>query len=111
MAQETQTGALNQPIGMGWGGRWEGSSKGREYMYTYLWLMLRFDSKQQKSVKKLSLNKKKKINEFFKKPNSSTVWEDIYESLIFTLNIYAFEYYYIYDEEKYMDDQYMGTNI
>jgi len=36
MAQETQTGALNQPIGMGWGGRWEGSSKGREYMYTYL---------------------------------------------------------------------------
>ena len=28
-------GALYQPRGMGWGGRWEGSSKGRGYMYTY----------------------------------------------------------------------------
>ena len=71
--------------------------------------MLRFDRKQWKYVKKLSLNKK--VNEFFKKPKSSTVWEDIYESLVFTLNIYAFEYYYIYDEEKYMNDQYTGTNI
>ena len=35
MAQETQTGALYQPKGMGWGGRWEGGSKGRGYMYTY----------------------------------------------------------------------------
>ena len=34
MAQETQTGALYQPRGMGWGGRWEGVSKGRGYMYT-----------------------------------------------------------------------------
>jgi len=29
MAQETQTGALNQPRGVRWGGRWEGVSKGR----------------------------------------------------------------------------------
>ena len=29
MAQETQTGALYQPRGMGWGRRWEGSSKRR----------------------------------------------------------------------------------
>ena len=29
MAQETQTGALYQPRGVGWGGRWEGVSKGR----------------------------------------------------------------------------------
>ena len=29
MAQETQTGCLNQTRGMGWGGRWEGGSKGR----------------------------------------------------------------------------------
>ena len=36
MAQETQTGALYQPRGVGWGGRWEGGSKGRGYMYTYL---------------------------------------------------------------------------
>ena len=28
MAQETQTGALYQPRGMGWGGSWEGGSKG-----------------------------------------------------------------------------------
>ena len=31
-AKETQTGALYQPR---WGGRWEGSSKGTEHMYTY----------------------------------------------------------------------------
>ena len=35
MAQETQTGALYQPRGVGWGGRWEGGSKGRGYMYPY----------------------------------------------------------------------------
>ena len=35
MAQETQTGALYQPKGMGWGGKWEGSSKGKGYIYTY----------------------------------------------------------------------------
>ena len=35
VAQETQTGALYQPRGVGWGGRWEGSSKGMGYVYTY----------------------------------------------------------------------------
>ena len=35
MAQDTQTGALYQPRGVGWGGRWDGGSKGRGYMYTY----------------------------------------------------------------------------
>ena len=34
-AQETQTGALYQPRGVGWGGRWEGVSRGRGHMYTY----------------------------------------------------------------------------
>ena len=29
MAQETQIGALYQPGGVGWEGRWEGGSKGR----------------------------------------------------------------------------------
>ena len=29
MSQETQTGALYQPRGVGWRGRWEESSKGR----------------------------------------------------------------------------------
>ena len=28
MAQETQRGALYQSKGVGWGGRWEGGSKG-----------------------------------------------------------------------------------
>ena len=28
MARETQTGTLYQPRGVGWEGRWEGSSKG-----------------------------------------------------------------------------------
>jgi len=42
MSQETETGALYQPRGVGWGGRWEVSSEGREYMYTYGWFMLRF---------------------------------------------------------------------
>ena len=37
MAQETQTGTLYQPRGMGWGGRGEGGSKGKGYMYTYGW--------------------------------------------------------------------------
>ena len=35
MSQETQTGAPYQPRGMGWGGIWEGGSKGRGYMDTY----------------------------------------------------------------------------
>jgi len=35
MAQETQTGALYQPRGVGKGGEWEGASKGKGYMYTY----------------------------------------------------------------------------
>ena len=58
MAQETQTGTLYQPRGVGWGRRWEGGSKGRGYMYTYGWLLLMFDRKQQNSVKQLSFNKK-----------------------------------------------------
>ena len=35
MTQETQTGALYQPREVGWEGRWEEGSRGREYMYTY----------------------------------------------------------------------------
>ena len=60
MAQEMQTGALYQLRGVGWGGRWEGGSKGRGYVHTYGWLMLRFYQKPQNSVKQLSFNKKNK---------------------------------------------------
>ena len=35
MAQETQTGALYQPKGVGLEGRWEEGSKGRGNIYTY----------------------------------------------------------------------------
>ena len=35
MAQETQTGALYQSREVGWGGRWEGRSRGKGYKYTY----------------------------------------------------------------------------
>ena len=51
MFQETQTAALYQPRRVGWGGRWEEGSKGRGYMYTYGWFTLRFDRKQENSVK------------------------------------------------------------
>ena len=35
MIQETQTGSLYQPRGVGWGGKCEGTSRGRGHMYTY----------------------------------------------------------------------------
>ena len=58
MAQETQTGAMYQVRGVGWGGSWEGGSKWMGYMYIYGWFMLRFDRKQQNSIKQLFFNKK-----------------------------------------------------
>jgi len=48
----------SQSRGVGWGGRPEGSSKGRRYTYTHTPFMLRFDRKRQNSVKQLSFNKK-----------------------------------------------------
>ena len=55
MAQETQKAALCQPS------RWDGEGvpKGKGYMYTYGWFMLKFDRKQQNFIKQLSFNKKK----------------------------------------------------
>ena len=35
VSQGTQTGALYQPRGVGWGGRWEGVSRVKGYVYTY----------------------------------------------------------------------------
>ena len=55
MSQGTQTGALYQPRGVGWG-RWKGGSRRRGDMYTYDWFMLRYDRKQQNSIKQLSFN-------------------------------------------------------
>ena len=73
MAQEIQTEALYQHRGVGWGGRWEGGSKGREYVYTYGRFMLRFDRKHQKSIKQLSCNKK--INKIL--PQTSVNYKEI----------------------------------
>ena len=52
--RKLKTGSLYQPRGVGWGGRWEGGSNGRGYMYTYGLFMLRFDRKQQNSVRQFS---------------------------------------------------------
>ena len=64
MAQETQTGPLYQPRGVGWGGRQERVSKGRGYMYNCGRFMLSFYRKQQNSVKQLF---NKKLINFLKK--------------------------------------------
>ena len=64
MAQETQTGALDQSRGVWWGGRWEEGSEKRGYMYTYGWFMLISGRKQQNSVIILQLkltNRKKEM--------------------------------------------------
>ena len=37
MAQDSQTGAVYQPRGVRWGGRWEGIPKGRGYIYIYIY--------------------------------------------------------------------------
>ena len=54
---ETQTGALCQSGEVGWGGGQDGGSGSMGYMCTYGCFMLRFDRKQQNSVKQLSFNK------------------------------------------------------
>ena len=50
--------ALYQPRGVGWGGRWEGVSKGRGYMYM-LWLIhVEFSQKTAKFCKAIVLQYK-----------------------------------------------------
>ena len=39
MSQGTQTRALRQSRGVGWGEWWEGGSRGRGHTYTYPWLI------------------------------------------------------------------------
>ena len=84
--QETQTGALDQPRGVGWGERWEGGSKGRGNMCTYVWFMLRFDRKQHNSVMQLSFNKRtkekrtKKIELTIKK-TMTFIWRQLFYKL------------------------------
>ena len=61
ISQRTQTGAMYQPRGVGWKGRWQEGSRGRGCIYTYSGFMLVFDRKQQNSVKKLSFKNKNKF--------------------------------------------------
>ena len=77
-AQETQTGVLYQPR---WGGRQEGGSKGRGYMYSYGWFMLRFDRRQQNSVKQLSFNKKLKKKKNSMPWKSKVKYKDVHKTL------------------------------
>ena len=72
MAQETQAGTLYQSRMVGWGRRWEGGSKGRGYMCTDARFMLRFDRKQQNSVKQLSFKNKLIKEKFYKLGFNST---------------------------------------
>ena len=37
--RKLKIGALYQSRRVGWGGRWEGGSKGRGHYYIYLWLI------------------------------------------------------------------------
>ena len=54
--RELKSGALWKPRGVGWGGRWEGSSRGRGHMYTYGWFMLLYSRNQYNIIKQLSPN-------------------------------------------------------
>ena len=57
MAQETQTGALYQPREVGWEGDEREGSGGEDICIRMAdSFMLRFDRKQQNSVKQLSVN-------------------------------------------------------
>ena len=50
-----KAGALGQPWGMGWGGRWEGFQDGG-YMYTHGWFMSMYGKNHYNIVKWLASN-------------------------------------------------------
>ena len=52
LIQGAQPGALWQPRGVMWGGRWEGDSRGKGRMCPYGWFMLMYGRKQHNIVKK-----------------------------------------------------------
>ena len=56
--RELKSGDLWEPRGVGWGGKWERGSRGRERMYTYGWFMLMYGRNQHNIVKQLSSNYK-----------------------------------------------------
>ena len=57
LAPKAKTGVhFNHLTNMYYGGKWEGSSRGRGHMYTYGWLMLMFGRNQHNTVKQLPFN-------------------------------------------------------
>ena len=60
MTQGTKTRALWQPSVVGWGGRWEGGSRGIWRVYTYSWSILMYGRNQHNIVIILQLKIKKK---------------------------------------------------
>ena len=58
---EGLTGTLSQPRGVGWGGRREGSPRGRGHISSYGWFVLMFDQKAAKFYKALILQFKNKL--------------------------------------------------
>ena len=70
VTQGTQTGALQQPRGVGWGGRWEGGSTGRGHGCTYGWFMLMCGRNQHNSVKQWSIKKQINLKQTNKKPQT-----------------------------------------
>ena len=56
ITQGAQPGALGQPRGVGWDGRRQGGSRGREHMYIYGRFMLLYGRNQHNIVKQLSSN-------------------------------------------------------
>ena len=64
---------LWQPVVVGWGWRWERSSRGRGPMYIYGWFTLLYGRNQHNIVKQLSSNLKNKIS-FVWKPLCMKYW-------------------------------------
>ena len=81
MAQETQTGALYQPRGVGWGGRREGGSEGRGCTYIHIWLIhVKVWQKTTKFCKAIILQLKKN-NKKKKKKKRWEHTEELYKGL------------------------------
>ena len=85
----SQTRALWQPRGVGWGGRWEKGSRRRGHMYTYGWSMLMYGRNQHNTVIILQLNKLK-INPCWKSSRSLGLWSMSLEPFKHSLSEFSF---------------------
>ena len=93
MAQETQTGALYQPRGVGWGGRWDGVSKGGRDICilmadSYIPMAVEIWQKTTKFCKAIILQLKNK----FKKKSSGRIDIDFLRTEVETNEIKSLMY-------------------